>query len=344
VIVLALAFVLAQSLHGAVGDERPLASDPIAAERVVLWPFGTGFAPYELRSTYGQAEGVAHHMHRGLDVSDRRVGTGVRLRPVFALEDGVVVRVHEDPGNYVSGMVVESNAKPGRAWLYLHLEKGTLRFAEGEEVYKDQILGDSLLVDTVTNVPHLHLSRIGGDFATHDWNTVTDLNERNPLALFRPDILGDATSPTIEVIDGESLRFRSNEGSASMSVFSSGSIPASTAADVRACVHDQDGGSSTKLGPYKLELTIQGDETRSWRLCLDGPLPEPRTLYEDVKRGPGEYDVYFVLTNGAEDWGTAPAVANAWEASPGPNTIELKVSDVAGHEATVTTVIDALPP
>lgn len=341
-----LACALLPQLTGAEGDEP----------RTVLWPVGSGYAQYALYNTYGTPLQRGKILHAGLDVCDHRIGSETRNRSVYALEDGSVERVFVDEAvNYVSGIVVRSKAKPERAWLYLHLEKDSLRFAEGEEVGINQILGDVLLDDTVTGVEHVHLSRLGGDFANQDWEHITELNVRNPLALFVPVALGDGKAPEVveipeeDRVDGEEhLVFRADESDSSSARYSRVALPASTASqpyptDVLACVRDEDGGPHVELAPYRLTLTVKDEPPETFVLCLDGPLPRPEVICEPLGRGRNK-KAYFVLTSGGESCGSAPALANAWLAEAGPHTLELTVEDVNQNKTTVTTVVEAQAP
>jgi hypothetical protein len=337
-----LACVLLPQLHGVEGDEP----------RVFLWPLGSGYARYELRATYGQPEGKGLvRLHDGLDVSTRSALTGAETRSVYALEDGVVKRVYVDDGeNYVSGLVVASNAVPGRALLYLHLEKGSLRFAEGDPVRTNQIVGEVLFDDPVTHVEHLHLSRLGGDFVNEPWSSIASLSERNPLALLKPEALGDDSPPVIEAVEGEQFRFEEDDAASSRGTLRT-PIPASTGGqprpiDVLAIVTDSDGGPHP-LAPYRMRLTVQDETPQTFWLCLDGPLPAATALCDRIKRNappPPRHDYFFFLTNGAPDCGAHCDESYAWQASVGQHTLDLSVEDVAGRQATASTVIEVVPP
>jgi len=332
-----LALALLPQLHGSEGDEP----------RAFLWPLGSGYAPYELLTTYGQPNDKARRLHAGLDVSDRSRLTGTHTRSVYALEDGRVVWVFLDPVNYQSGVVVASHSVPGRAWLYLHLETSSIRFAEGDEVSVNQILGELLLDDPVTGVEHVHLSRLGGKFERPEdgtdvgWGSLPEQSERNPLALLKPAALGDLARPSVEVIDDESLHFRPDESSPSSDPIPRTAIPAAMGpVDALACVHDGDGGPHP-LAPYKLQLTVQDDPSQTFHLCLDGPLPAPEVICRRMKLATGEYRVFFVLTNGALACGSSPAPTNAWRATAGPHTLELSLEDVSGLATKVEVVTEA---
>lgn len=325
-------------LHGADGDEP----------RTFLWPLGSGYAPYSLLTTYGQPDENGNRLHHALDVTELSLVTGKTSSTVYSLEDGVVRRVFVDPANFTSGVVVESKSKPERAWLYMHLEKGTIRVAEGQEVWTNQILGRLLYVDTFNEAVHVHLARLGGDFRNQRWEEIDLLSERNPLRLLRPEALGDSNAPEVEVVDGNKVRIRSDEALADTSPYDVTAIPASTATrpfsvDVLACVQDRDGGKYP-LAPYKLKLTVKDVPALTFHLCLDGPLPDPPAICEEVKLRAHEYRVFYVLTNGTKDCGSAPATANAWQAGVGPHKLELMVEDVAGLQTTVETEVEAESP
>lgn len=311
----------------------------------LLWPLGSGFLPYELRANYGAPEGSGKvNLHFGIDV------IGVRKsQKVYALEDGKVVGlVDDDPLD--SGLVVESKAG-GRAFLYLHLDKDSIQFEVGEEVLTDHWLGNVVREDAYTEVAHLHLSRLGGDYATRDWAIMDKASVRNPLALIDCTLLGDSTKPEIVLMEhdpmkDEPLAFRANEGAGS-NYHESGKLPP-TLLDVIACVYDGDGRSENRLAPYELGLTVKkGSTVTKHCLRLDGALPHPESeaLYnnekplrtEGIESGtlPADLRYYFVLTNGGDACASPPALERAWDASSSASRefyqLELTVKDVAGN-------------
>jgi hypothetical protein len=331
--------------------------------RNLLWPLGNGCRPHELRATYLQPEGAGvPKLHLGLDIIAKKGG-----RKVYALEDGIVV-LRVDDAAYVSGLLVASEAVPGRGFLYLHMDGSSIQFARGQKVEADDWLGDVVSRDDVTGVTHLHLARIEGKKKSYPWATLSELSVKNPLKMIDPDLLGDDEDPVIAAsitagsITGSPLMFRGNEDPSSTASTYSSTTVAGEWNDVIARVHDTDGRSSNRLAPYELALSLAGaGGTEIFHVRLDGPPPrdpwypeliDAKAIYNhdgilpttgvDLGVASTALANYFVLTNGAASPSSPAAQSHAWMPAPGTYDLELEVKDVAGNteQATMTVTVE----
>ena len=314
-----------------------LAQDPSN----LRWPVGDGDHAFPLRATYGQLEGNKGNwnLHLGLDILGY-----VPLEPVLAIEDGKVLIVAREStyGEY-AGVLVESKARPGHAFLYKHIEQ--IVPAKGTDVKAGDVLG-YIQRTNVTDDPHLHLSRVAGSFKKKDWYDLDQQSERNPLALLKQGLDGDDLAPrlarnkevsfvTLKPDDGESIAAVESSVDAA---FAYDSAATGEWKDVVVRAFDIDRVSWHLLAPYRLRLSVEtGSSKLTYRtIVLDGPLVHDDNLgLYSFKPGTSSagwtkdrrYDYFFVLTNA----GFVGGDKNAWLATPGKHTLHVEVEDVAGN-------------
>jgi hypothetical protein len=305
----------------------------------LLWPLDDGSTAPLLRATYLQAEGPGSvKLHAGVDMIPSAD------RTVWALEDGTVVRIegkkeNGKPESKVAGMIIASKKKPGRAFLYLHLDPGSIDLEELDEVSADEELGQVRAEDPSTSYPeHLHLARIAGLYEDIAWDQLDRLSVRNPLDLVDESVLEDSRKPEILSMGKTPFHFRLNEDpSTSTTTKLPGAIPSATMVDVVAQVRDGSDASSD-IAPYELELRIRsGGKTHSFLLLLDGPPPTSASVLYNIKdpstSGVGGSDpAYFLnLTNGSDGSTFSMDKMRAWCTSKGSFDLELVVKDLAGN-------------
>lgn len=313
------------------------------------WPLGPGDKGYPLRATYGQLEGDEADWwfpHLGLDI----VGN-VAQQTVRAIEAGTVVKVKRNSAEF-SGVLVESKAVQGRAFLYLHLDKTSIDVRKGDEVKVGDRLGRIAKKNSGTAEPHLHLSRLGGDYLGQDWYELPELSEGNPLVLLRNVDNGDDQEPTIVPHSGSKYVVLREDDALGIYLGGDAAGPLAMEGasgswlDVVVNVHDTDPESTHRLAPYKLSLEIRtGENTIAFRpIVLDGALPldQVEGLYnfsgECPSRGDTmtqKYDYCFILTNtGYED-----ESMRAWRATSGEHVFHIEIQDVAGNTRKLDEII-----
>jgi hypothetical protein len=156
----------------------------------------------------------------------------------------------------------------------------------------------------------------------------------------------DGAAPVAKAFpDAKRLVVRANESSAS-TYYPLDRIHAGDV-DVIAHVHDFDNSAKQPLAPVKLVLTVETEASGgsppsvldTFELDFDQPLKpwhnKEKTFYNRgapyVSLGwpkGGDYQYYFVLTNGHEG---SVSQDNAWHATPGSYTLHVRAWDVANN-------------
>lgn len=318
------------------------------------WPMGPGNVAFPLRATYGQLEGdeESADLHLGLDVLPGKKG-----EPVYAIEAGTVRRVQRvgaDTGKASAcegtvgpehcGVLVVSRDVAKRAFLYLHLEEQSLAVETDQEVAAGDFLGQVVYDADLIGRPHLHLSRVGGAYASSCWADLDDLSVRNPLRLLDPATLDDAVLPEFQKLKSGSRRhhWRTEEPDPQYPA----TIQAGDALDLVVRVFDADGsGSGRRLAPYRIRMTITSpDGTEVREILLDGPLTSarkdalrPEDLYSLDEKYPsratltGKKHAFYFLPTQAE--GTALDYDHHWVARAGQHEFVLEAFDAADNPA-----------
>lgn len=311
------------------------------------WPLGDGTQPYPLRATYGQIE-PGPQFHYGVDILPRVMGA--ELEPVYAVEAGKVVRMRTSSVEN-KAVVVRSDAHPERAFLYLHL--GKISVAVDDPVVPGDQIGTIAATHVGTGEPHLHLSRLAGNFETHAWKDLSTLSVENPLLLLKKPAGNDGAprfgrypgGSVFKLVADDGLEIRSVEESPDTVAVEG--VYSSKLQDVVVRAFDVDAQSWHLLAPYKLSLEIlaPGQATTFRTIVLGGELDEEDNsgLYclKPGSKSKGntkarDYDYFFTLTNS----GSPGSSENAWPMTTGQYTFRARVEDAYGNAHTVEEAVN----
>lgn len=111
--------------------------------------------PFVCTSPFGEVSGLRNHVHKGIDIGIP-MGT-----PVYAIDDGTVVRSDYDEGGYGYWIAIQHYSGIGS--VYAHLNEQLVH--TGQEVKKGEIIAYSGNSGHSTG-PHLHFEIVRGDVLT----------------------------------------------------------------------------------------------------------------------------------------------------------------------------------
>ena len=211
------------------------------------WPVWPDSSTHYIGRTYGTYQ-QPDYMHHGLDIL---VPAGT---PVYAVESGYVkcilttymekhwrIAIGDSAGNV-----------PCEAWLYAHIDDGTIPVTVGQYVEKGDYLGD-IISWTPSIFDHLHIVKIFDSLAFwYNWTQWEYI--ANPLDVLEP--LNDPDAPVfVNAIENQIFAFCRN----SSADYFPNNAELNGDVDIICHVYDIYNADEWKNAPYSIEYKIIGD-------------------------------------------------------------------------------------
>lgn len=296
-----------------------LGAAPAAAE-TIHWPLQPFFASHAIGNSYGEYQwyGGAPYYHPGIDI------LGAPGDSVFAVKAGYVKAVLTTAAELHWRVAIGDSAGsvPCDAYLYAHLDLGTIQVAPGDTVAYGQFIGQ-LVTWPVAGFHHLHFVKIrkSGYPWSSDWQFIHD-----PL-----DFIADKTDLVapefVPLVNGSLVAFYPNGGS----TYLDPGDTLSGALDFLVSVRDRIVHPSWYVMPFQVHYRFRNDsvsypprisvefgDTLWWDENVDIIYRDDATY--DSKGDYSDREFYLICTNSDGDPYIEPSDADsAWFTGDYPN-------------------------